>query len=400
MENVNTLQLMMKDHLVMDINLDEGVYNVINSQLLPYTMKGKLRESYPEKESYTKYDITQITIIQRKNYNALLSFLSSRVLPLTRENAKKIYNLFGYSQLQDDFSKAKIALTCRALSLQDNYWVKLSVDKSTWKDISLRNVSLSEAVAQVSLHGSSLSLTNKKEDAMRTPELTGQGAYAKAWVREPDGLYLYKKGANGNAEARIEVMVSNLLDNCNVNHLKYEAGESNGEYVCKCKCMTDDTVSILPGMDFDTWCNVKGLDSRKEALKIDPDSIYKMWIVDYLISNRDRHGLNWGFFYNCDTHEILGCHPLYDHNNSFDLALMQDDNAKYLYDDSMTMKEAAIEAMKHVDFHFYRAFTREDFITDRQYKSFMDRANELNIPVKEKDAGKDTVAEEDFYQDR
>lgn len=387
MENVKTLQLMMKDHLVMDINLDEAVYNIVDPLLLPYVMKGKLRRIPDFSEVKTKYDDTQRQIAIQKNYNALLSFLASRVLPLTRENAKKVYNLFGYSQLQDDFSKARVALTCRALSLQDNYWVKLSVDKSTWKEVSLRNVSLSEAVAQVSLHGSSLSLTDKKKEAMKTPELTGQGTYAKAWIREPDGLYLYKKGANGNAEARIEVMVSDLLDNCNVDHLKYEAGESDGEYVCKCKCMTDDTISILSGMDFDAWCNMKGLDSRKEALKIDPDAIYKMWIVDYLISNRDRHGLNWGFFYNCETHEILGCHPLYDHNNSFDLALMQDDNAEYLYDDSMTMKEAAMEAMKHVDFHFYRAFTREDFITDRQYKSFMDRANELKIPVRERDAG-------------
>lgn len=387
MENVKTLQLMMKDHLVMDINLDEAVYNIVDPLLLPYVMKGKLRRIPDFSEVKTKYDDTQRQIAIQKNYNALLSFLASRVLPLTRENAKKVYNLFGYSQLQDDFSKARVALTCRALSLQDNYWVKLSVDKSTWKEVSLRNVSLSEAVAQVSLHGSSLSLTDKKEEAMKTPELTGQGTYAKAWIREPDGLYLYKKGANGNAEARIEVMVSDLLDNCNVDHLKYEAGESDGEYVCKCKCMTDDTISILSGMDFDAWCNMKGLDSRKEALKIDPDAIYKMWIVDYLISNRDRHGLNWGFFYNCETHEILGCHPLYDHNNSFDLALMQDDNAEYLYDDSMTMKEAAMEAMKHVDFHFYRAFTREDFITDRQYKSFMDRANELKIPVRERNAG-------------
>ena len=134
-------------------------------------------------------------------------------------------------------------------------------------------------------------------------------------------------------------------------------------------------------MDFDTWCNVRGLDSRKEALKIDPESIYKMWIVDYLILNRDRHGLNWGFFYNCDTQEILGCHPLYDHNNSFDIPLMQNKDAEYLYDSSMTMKQAAMKAMENVDFHFYREPVRSDFLTDRQYKSYMDRARDLDIKV-------------------
>ena len=135
-------------------------------------------------------------------------------------------------------------------------------------------------------------------------------------------------------------------------------------------------------MDFHSYCNRRGLDSREEALKIDAEAIYKMWIVDYLISNRDRHGLNWGFFYNCDTMEILGCHPLYDHNKSFYIAYMQDEDAEYLYDNRMTMKEAAKIAMRKVDFHFYREFTREDFLTDRQYHSFMKRASELGIQIK------------------
>lgn len=387
--------LMMKDKVVMRVNLDTSLFDVVDEKLLPFTMQNKLQYVPDFTEVKSKYDDIQRQIAIRKNNDTLLSFLSFRILPITRENAKKIYNLFGFAQLQDEISKSKIALVCRALSLQDNYWVKLDGDNVTWDNVCLRNVSLSEAVAQVSLHGSSFTLTNKKEEAMRTPELTGQGAYAKAWVREPDGLYLYKRGANGIAESKIEVMVSNLLDNCNVNHLKYEAGESNGEYICKCKCMTDDTISILPGMDFDTWCTVRGVDSHKEALKIDPDSIYKMWIVDYLISNRDRHGLNWGFFYNCDSMEILGCHPLYDHNNSFDIALMQDENAGYLYDDSMTMKEAAMKAMKEVDFHFYRVPVREDFITDRQYKTYMKRAEELGIKV----IPKEQVAETDMDLD-
>lgn len=373
------LQLMMKNELVMEIDFDEAIYNVINEKLLPFIMQHRIKRVPDFSEIHSKYDDTQRQIIIRKNYDTILSFLAARVLPITRENAKKVYNLFGFEQLQDDYSKAQIALVCRALSLQDNYWLKLDTDKSKWEDVCLRYVSLSEAVAQVSLHGSSLSLTNKKQEAMHTPELTGQGSYAKAWIREEDGLYLYKKGANGSTEAKIEVMVSNLLDLCNVRHIKYVAGESNDEYICKCKCMTDDTISILSGLDFTSWCNVQGLDSRKEALKIDPESIYKMWIVDYLICNRDRHGLNWGFFYNCDTNQIIGCHPLYDHNNSFDIPLMYNEDAKYVYDASMTMKQAAEIAMKKVDFHFYREPVRSDFLTDRQYSVFMKRAKELNI---------------------
>jgi hypothetical protein len=122
-------------------------------------------------------------------------------------------------------------------------------------------------------------------------------------------------------------------------------------------------------------------------MKIDKDSLYKMFIVDYLISNRDRHGMNWGFFYNCDTMKILGCHPLYDHNNAFDEGLMENKNAKYIFSKSYSIKEMALYAMKRTDFHFTKPILRKDFMTNKQYECFMDRANELGIKLyKEKDS--------------
>lgn len=374
---VSDMLLMMKDEVVMQVNMNEEKYIVVNEKLLPYLLKNILQEMPDLKDGMSRYEVTQHIVKSRKNASAFINFLASRVLPLSRENAKKIYNLFGFSQLQDEISKAKIAIVCRAVSLQDNYWLKMDGTNETWQDISLRDNHLSEAVAQVSLHGSSLTITGLP----RTPELTGQGAYAKAWIRENGELYLHKLGANGNTEARIEVMVSKLLDKCNVNHLKYEEGSSNGVYTCKCKCMTTDDIVILPGLDFTTYCNRSGIDPFKEALRIDSEAVYKMWIVDYLIANRDRHGLNWGFFCDSNTNEIRCFHPLYDHNNSFDIAFMKTPDAPYLYDDRMTMRQAAKLAMNNVDFHFTEEFTRADFITDRQYHCFMGRAEELGIQV-------------------
>jgi len=62
--------------------------------------------------------------------------------------------------------------------------------------------------------------------------------------------------------------------------------------------------------------------------------------------------------------------------------LMYDKDATYLYDQRMTMREAAKRAMEHVDFHFTKEITRDDFLTERQYKSFMDRTQELGIKIK------------------
>ncbi|KSV58746.1 hypothetical protein [Acetivibrio ethanolgignens] len=374
--------LMMKDKIVMSINFDLGKYEVVNERLLPFTLQGILRPPLEEKDTYSKYELTQIRIRDNKNKDAIIGWLANRVLPLSRDNAKKVYNLLRLEQRQDDYSKAKIAILCRAVSLQDNYWVKIENDKTTWDDVNLRTNKLNDVVAQVSLHGSSLSLTG----SLTTPELTGQGAYAKAWKRENGELWLYKKGAKDATESRIEVMVSNILDKCNVPHIHYELGESTGGVegtvtCCKCKCMTTEKLSILPAMDYNSYCIRHGLDFYEECKRIDADMFYKMCIVDYLIANRDRHGMNWGFYFNCDENEILHMHPLFDHNNAFDKDYMADENARYLVFDDMTLKEAAIEAMKHVDFHFTEEITRDDFITDRQFKFFVKRAKQLGIKL-------------------
>ena len=374
--------LMHQDTPVLEINIDEAKYDIIQPDLIPYQMKGKFRRMLDFSEIHSKYDLTQQNIAMQHNYNTITDYAASRVLPITRDNAKKIYGLFGYEQRQDQYAKAKIAFVCKAVSLQDDYWFKTANDQAKWKDVNIRHNSLSEIVAQVSLAGSSLTLQGE----VCTPELNGQGAYAKAWKREPDGLYLHKTGAkvdgiNRDYESQIEVTVSNLLDKCNVEHVKYEMSELYGVSTCRCKCITDDHTSILPGMDFISYCNVNGMDANKEIMKIDAENIYKMWIVDYLTSNRDRHGMNWGFFYDTDTMKLLKCHPLFDHNNAFDKALMQDPSALYLYDRSMTMQQAARLAMTKVDFHFTQEITRDDFMDDAQFMSFTGRAKELGIEV-------------------
>lgn len=368
--------LMMKDNPVMRINFDDVIYDVLDDLHLPYQLKGCIR-TCEIKEGMSSGEIKAAVVAGAKNNEAVIRFLAQRVLPITRENAKKIYALFGFEQLQDDYSKAKIAAVCRAVSLQDNYWIKLENDLILWRDVDIHQNHLNEIVAQVALHGTSLTLTGTP----LTPELTSLGAYAKAWYREGGELYLYKKGSNGISEARIEVMVSNLLKKTNANALEYTEGKSGDDFVSKCRCMTSGDIVMLSAMDFESYCNRNGLNFRKEVHKIDSDAFYKMCIVDYLIANRDRHGINWGFFYNCETMEILGCHPLYDHNNAFDTALMANPDVPYLVIPSMTLRKAAAVASARTDFCFTEPIKREDFITERQYKYFVKAAKELGLDI-------------------
>lgn len=118
-----------------------------------------------------------------------------------------------------DEQKVQIAMTCRAASVADPYWLKFDDDGDlAWNRIDISQNPRNEVVAQVALHGKSLTL----QGSLITPELTTNGAYAKAWRRHPDGRpWLYKAGADGNTESRIEVMCPNLLDKMNVRHVHY-----------------------------------------------------------------------------------------------------------------------------------------------------------------------------------
>lgn len=365
------------DNLVMRLNFSTGVYNIVREVLVPWSMKDKFR-SLPDLSNYSeKGSITQSIIVAKHNCDIFTSWLASRTLSLSRKNAKWLYNLIKAEQLDDPVSKAKLSLKCRAVSLLDNYWVKSDGDPVTWEDVNLRYNSLNEVIAQVALHGSSLTL----QGSLCTPEFTTNGAYAKAWRRYEDGnLWLHKAGSKDSSESRIEVMCSNLLDKMNVSHCYYQLTKDDDLVVCACPVMTDDDLSIVDGMSMYSYCTSHNMNFDKFILDVDAENIYKMWIVDYLLSNRDRHGQNWGFYYNPDTMKLLRCHPLFDHNNAFDIEYMKNRESPYQFGD-MTIREAAKHAMKKVNFYFYLPITRDDFLTDRQYEEFMWRAKDLGVFV-------------------
>lgn len=49
-------------------------------------------------EVHTKYDDTQRTIAMNSDNEAMIGFLSNRVLPITRENAKKYMHCLGLNR--------------------------------------------------------------------------------------------------------------------------------------------------------------------------------------------------------------------------------------------------------------------------------------------------------------
>ena len=355
------MYVMKADIPVFQFDVDAGLFKVLHEDLLPIRIRGAIREGD-----------SRLDFIH--NYEVLIDFLSRRVLSLDRKNAKKILNAYNFSQSQSPVDKAKIAIVCRAVSVIDDYWIKDEKCEISWDSLDLKKVSLSDVVTQISLCGTSLTL----QGIPHTPELTGHGSYAKAWVRETDGLFLYKRSASDGIESDIEISVSKILDCFNVNHVKYLPAVYNGIAMCKCKNMATDSCSLVYAEDYFSFCNRHKKEFLTEALRIDADNIYKMCIVDYLISNSDRHMQNWGFFMNNSTGRILCCHPLYDHNNAFDTSLLQDagESQVFLGESKRTV---ANRAMRRCNFGLVSDLNRSMFLNSEFYDSFTKRAEELGL---------------------
>ena len=94
--------LMLKDIPLLKMNPDEYIFEVYRQDLLPYDLKDRFEHVISQDLQYAWKIVHNIRSVQ--------DFLSSRVLPLSRKNAKKIYNLLGNNQ----HDKLRVAFYAKA----------------------------------------------------------------------------------------------------------------------------------------------------------------------------------------------------------------------------------------------------------------------------------------------
>lgn len=233
-----------------------------------------------------------------KLYNLGICGLFLRHVPLSRKNAKWLLNVLNFTQGSDKLTTLK----CRGLTVTDGYWLKINpTDK--WEDLNLYDNSFAEILDDVALNGRSSVKRFTLQGELKTPECTTDGTYAKCWVREPDGIYLYKTG-DGFKEVEAEVISSSVANKLNLLHVCYTFAERKGRTCCKCKLMSSKEVSIVPYNDVATlytFLNGKSIDSIYSIEKVVEYGngykldFYNMLLFDALVGNIDRHGRNWGF---------------------------------------------------------------------------------------------------------
>ena len=351
------IYIMHKDRRVATICKD-GRCTVYFPSFMPYNL-------YLEKEDDLDTRLS--------NLSNFYYWCSSRLLTLDRKYAKEIMNSIGAMQAVTDKDRAMIAISYHCLSLTDVFWVKMDHEELDFSQISLYRHSLSNAFADVSLRGISLTVQNAKliSDQDVAGDIGTQGVAPKAWIRREDGFYLFKDGDERDVKA--ELLASKIVDCFDIDHVSYSKDSFSGCEVSKCKIITSEEYGIVPFEYVSVYCENHDKDPLEFVLKHDSYQFYMMNIIDYLIGNTDRHWGNWGFLVNNTNNKLVGLHPLMDYNKAF-LSYDTTEGVRCIpRGENYTQKQAALEAVGKIGLNQIAEVKREWFENDAEFRMFFTR---------------------------
>ncbi len=255
----------------------------------------------------------------------ILKWLQKRVIPKNRAFVDEILKSLALS-----INNTKgIIDVCKGLSLNDSYWVVPQEFDGTFKEYNLYENRFSEVLSLVAYTGAGAS----NRAFTTSPELTTQGMLRKAWrVFDNDGIYLYKGGTEGAANAGnepySEYYAYQIAKTMGLNAVEYDLENWKGILASKCKLFTDINTSFIPiGRIVKDGGIKKCLDYYKTLSNDAYEELCSMLVFDAVIYNEDRHYGNFGILRDNHTGQIIGPAPIFDNGLSlFNFAMPEDFN--------------------------------------------------------------------------
>lgn len=241
-------------------------------------------------------------------YHSLTEFLEHRKAPKHRKHIQQLLEQYGCDDLEGFLE------VTHALSLNDTFWVRGADSALTWAEVSLYTNEFSEIISHAAFDGT----ISETDLSSTSPEFGTDGYYAKCWVREDSGVYLYKGGsAHYEIEPLSEYLAAQLAAELCPHALPYDMDYYHRKLVSKCPLFTTEAVGLAKaGAVFG------GIEHTiPELLRYfteigGEDAFRRMCVLDALILNPDRHYGNFGVLFDTATMKILGMAPVFDHNRS------------------------------------------------------------------------------------
>lgn len=270
------------------------------------------RNAFDEPEFHENEWLTELRPI---GYSNLGDFLAKRQAPKHRRHIKELLERYGCDDLE-----GFIRVT-HALSLNDTFWVRETGSDLAWNDVSLYRNEFDQLVSEAAFDGT----ISETDLSSTSPEFGTDGYYAKCWVRDKDGIWLYKSGSALHViEPVSEYLASQLAEKLCPLHVTYDLAIYHDKLVSKCALFTDETTGMAKASTvFRGEQTIPRLLEYFESIG-SGDAFRRMCVLDALTLNHDRHYGNFGVLFDNETMHVTGMAPVFDNNRSMFPGLDED----------------------------------------------------------------------------
>ena len=315
--NIQKYVLMNQNIKVLDFGFDEElniiteVFNIYNIDYAPYKLK-------------TEFDVNNT--VDRLTIN---NWFNGRGIPMHRDNVKELMEQFNIDTPKELINKHF------ALSLSDQYWVKPFDSQIEWKDINYFDndydvINFTNATFGEDASSSIGSISTISSNKFQTPNNTTDGQLKKVWIKANKKNFLYKaSGTLYNFEPINEVLASRICEILNVPYVPYTLtvvhSKRQDTLVSVCECAISKNQEIITAYNI---CKRKDNQDIKDFynsyIEILNDHnvpnaeeyIQKMFMLDYITLNEDRHLNNFGIVRDVNTLNWVSVCPIFDTGRS------------------------------------------------------------------------------------
>ena len=249
-------------------------------------------------------ELQWLTELRPIGYGNLRGFLVRRLPPKNRRHVRALLERFGCSDLEI------FLRVTHGLSLNDTLWVKEADSSLAWENVSLYANDFDPLVSEAAFDG----VGRESGFSLPSPEFGTDGSYDKCWVRDADGIRLYKGGVG--LEPVSEFLVCQLAPRLCRRYVEYDLGIYRGRLVSKCALFTSEQTGLVKASDVFGWeQSLPRLLAYCRTLGCE-DDFRRMCVLDALTLNTDRHYGNFSFLFDNATMEILTLAPVFDNNRA------------------------------------------------------------------------------------
>lgn len=273
-------------------------------------------------EIIEKYDTTHASIEATANgilnKTSLNHWYQNRGIPDNR------YNSIKDILLNKGITKADIMQKSFGLNLTDQYWICPKDRNIKWEHINFFHNKFYTTFSNAFFNPDK----NKINDITDTvsPDANTDGVLNKQWIQEDGTQYLIKSGTNPHhQESYNEVIASFLMKTLDIEHVEYKLCNKFKVPTCICKNFITEDTEFIPAHAImssiskpNNVSNYEHYINCLEALNI-PNAREKteqMIVIDYIMSNTDRHFGNFGIIRDANTLRPLKLAPIFDTGTS------------------------------------------------------------------------------------